>query len=257
MHQSHHFNYFIPIALLIFVGCTDTDAPSPATGDRSVITAVMTDPGRQSRTCVDPATYNDPENLGILWTVGDSISVYGNTTVNALFRNTRSVNSPSTTFAGTMSNGDRPLYAYYPYNPLNAGRHVTDLIGTVSYRQSFDMSTGLITDDYKTGRPLDGKTDEFTFDHLFSLLKVDIDATGTSVAGQTLEYISVSVSSPDGTERAIAGDFHFNATAGSYSNVSGGSNKILIARHSKADSTMPDLSQLSPTFTKTTSSLFQ
>ncbi|HJH65461.1 MAG TPA: CotH kinase family protein [Bacteroides mediterraneensis] len=166
--------------------------------------------GMSTRTCVDP---NSPaDEVGILWLPKDAIGVFGsNGTKNALFQSTNTTNVAEAQFTGTMAGGEIPTVAYYPYSVDNNSGDVTALKGNLKLTQTFDMTTGKLEGDYKVGTPTfqgsDG-TYEFEFEHLFSLLKFDIDATGTALEGDQLEQIVLTL--PE--ERRLGGEFTFDAT---------------------------------------------
>ena len=177
---------------------------------------------------MDVATYDNPEFVGILWTPGDSIGVYSNTTKNAFFKNTSPGNARKTDFTGDISG--EPTFAYYPYLKANDGRDASDLTGEVRDIQPFAMNTGLLYDDFKVGRPEAGSTTRFNFTHLFSLLKFSIDATGTVAEGERLDYVRLNVTDPTGNPREIAGKFQFDATSETpaYSNVTDAKGEITM-----------------------------
>ena len=165
----------------------------------------------KTRTCVDSSS---PEGVtGILWSPKDAIGVYGdNGTKNALFEATNTVNTAEAQFIGSMTSSDTPAYAYYPYSADNAAAEVTALKGDLKLTQTFDMSTGKLEADYKVGIPTSTTSAgqyEFEFEHLFSLLKFDINATGTALEGDALESITLTL--PDG--RRLGGEFIFDATS--------------------------------------------
>lgn len=202
--------------------CSDDLRPSAGGTGNTVITAVMAEPAAETRTCVD---MSDTGNgyLGLMWSPADCIAVFSKEgDSNVVFKSNATEKAAKTDFAGDLTKGE-PAYAYYPYNADNDGRAVTDLLGSVSAEQPFDMTTGKLTGDYKYGAPVQGNsTDgyEFVFQHLFTLLEVDINATDTDLEGEHLDYIELTATAPDGTPRAIGGDFHFDATNGSWWGVS-------------------------------------
>lgn len=168
------------------------------------------DGGIITRTCVGNST--DDGMVGILWTPGDCIGVYGTDgTRNALFASTNTGNVPEAIFSGDLKQGEAPAYAYYPYSEDNASADPSAIKGNLKLTQTYDMGTGTLEADYKVGTPTflgsDG-TYEFEFEHLFSLLKFDIDATGTALEGDLLEKIILTL--PEG--RRLGGEFTFNAT---------------------------------------------
>lgn len=212
----------------LMTGCADDALNGLDRGSRTITAVLVDDEESHTRTCVDVATYDNPEFVGILWTPGDSIGVYSSSTKNALFKNTSPGNARKTDFTGDISG--EPTFAYYPYLKENGGRDATDLTGEVRDIQPFAMNTGLLYDDFKVGRPEAGSTTRFNFTHLFSLLKFSIDATGTVAEGERLDYVRLNVTDPAGNPRGIAGKFHFDATAAtpSYSNVTDAKGEITM-----------------------------
>lgn len=216
-----NYSSILSVAVLLGIAaCSDeTFTPDLPVQQTVVITAVNEQLPPASRTCVDMSDIGNGY-LGLLWNPGDSIGVFGNgATRNALFRSTATQNAAKSDFEGVMTDGDKPYRAYYPYDQRNAGATVTDLSGTVAAVQPFNLSTGRLVCDYKYGAPISESTAEYSFRHLFSLLQIDIDASGTNLAGERLEYIEMTVTGADGTPRAINGDFRFSAVDGSWRDV--------------------------------------
>ena len=189
-------------SFLGLVACQDESLMQNEADGNVTILARMDD-GIQTRTCVDNSSSGDAS--GILW------SPYGDKgTKNALFEATNTGNVAEAEFNGTMASGEYPTYAYYPYSTNNAAAEVTALKGNLKLEQTFDMTTGKLEGDYKVGTPAfktyEGRY-EFEFEHLFSLLRFDIDATGTALEGDKLEKIILTL--PEG--RRLGGEFIFNA----------------------------------------------
>lgn len=164
-----------------------------------------------SRTCVDNSSPDG--EAGILWSPKDSIGVFGDKgTKNALFEATNTGNVAEAEFNGVLAIGEYPTYAYYPYNPNNVSSEFTSLKGNLKLDQTYDMTIGKLEGDYKVGTPTfktyEGRY-EFEFEHLFSLLKFDINATGTVLEGDKLEKIILTL--PEG--RRLGGEFTFDATS--------------------------------------------
>ncbi|MGM9768170.1 MAG: CotH kinase family protein [Candidatus Cryptobacteroides sp.] len=211
-------------ALSLLASCAGIAENDPGMdGVETVITAIIDDGETGTRTCIDPAHYKD-NVTGLLWSPGDKIGVFtdgtaaGTTgTENACFTNNSAGNVTKAKFTGSLAG--TPAFAYYPYTEDNNGKPFTELTGTVHAEQTFSLSTGLLTDDWKYGVPDSGDAAEgyrFKMKHLFSMLKVNISADGTALEGQELESITLTLSGPDGTARRINGDFTFNAVDGSY-----------------------------------------
>ena len=80
----------------LMTGCADDALNGLDTGSRTITAVLVDDEESHTRTCVDVATYDNPEFVGILWTPGDSIGVYSSSTKNALFKNTSPGNARKT-----------------------------------------------------------------------------------------------------------------------------------------------------------------
>lgn len=210
--MSYKIKHYAIIAgcLLGMVSCQEEELIKNSSNGNVTILARMDD-GIQTRTCVDNSSSGDAS--GILWSPKDQIGVYGDKgTKNALFEAANTGNVAEAEFNGTLASGEYPTYAYYPYGADNATSEVTALKGNLKLEQTFDMTTGKLEGDYKVGTPTfktyEGRY-EFEFEHLFSLLKFDINATGTALEGDALESIILTL--PEG--RRLGGEFTFDATS--------------------------------------------
>ncbi len=211
----------LALSLFILAGaigsCSD-DSMMPGKQVQEIITATIAEPtdGVQTRTCVDMSNTGNGY-LGILWQENDSIGVYSQSgsTHNALFCSLSPGNAKQADFGGTMTGGDAPYRAYYPYNAANKDADINALRGTLSAEQPYNPETGRLTGDYKYGAPV-SNSKQFNFRHLFSLLRVSIDAAGTSLEGDKLERIEFTVTDAQGAERPICGDFTFSAVDGEW-----------------------------------------
>lgn len=201
------------MALSLFFGACQQEMLQENYPDGSITILARTDDGMQTRTCVDGSASGG--TVGILWTPGDCIGVYGSEgTVNAKFASSSTGAVPEAEFSGTHPSGEEPAYAYYPYSADNDRSDASSVMGTLNLEQTFDLTEGKLESDYKVGTPtffsIDGSRYEFTFTHLFSLLKFDIDATGSALEGDRLESITLSL--PSG--RRLGGDFTFDVASG-------------------------------------------
>lgn len=207
------------MGLAALSSCSDDVLNGWGKKGNTTLTASIDDARMESRTCIDPKSYSG-NVTGVLWTPDDCLGVFGASTKNAMFTNVETTNVAKASFTGDLVDGESPSCAYYPYSADNDGKDPSELSGTVSAEQTFSLSTGLLTDDWKYGT-LKGSTSsgyEFQMNHLFSLAKVTVNATGSPVEGETLESVSVTVTAGDGTDvvRRINGAFTFSAVNGNY-----------------------------------------
>ena len=193
----------------IFSGCQDEMMPKEE-HDGNIRIVALADDDLLTRTCVDS---ENTMKTGILWSPGDVIGVYGNSgTKNAVFTTPIVSNAAEAVFSGTLAGSEQPEYAYYPYSEDNNGSDRTALKGNLKLEQTFDMTTGKLESDYKVGKPTmmnQGTEWKFKFEHLFSLLRFNINATGTVLQDDKLEKIILTL--PE--ERRLGGEFSFDLTS--------------------------------------------
>ena len=214
------------LAVSLF-SCKTVELEPPIPYD-TTITAVLLESEPQTKACIDMSNVGKGY-LGLLWQEGDQIGVFGDgSTANALFKNQRTGTNARTDFEGTMTGGDIPYRAYYPYSEENDGAEIDALSGTVLDVQPFDSQTGRLVSDYKYGAPVVEGSTEFCFRHLFSMLRVTVDATGTALAGEKLVSVEISVKDGSGSERPICGSFAFSAEDGAWSNLTNTGNSVLM-----------------------------
>lgn len=217
------------VAISILSSCKDDEIVTMEQPFKQTITAEISAPAelQQSRSCVDLETPST-EFTGLLWQPSDKIGVFSDngSTGNHLFTNTATENVPKAEFGGTMSG--TPCYAYFPYSEANNSQLVTSLMGAVLAEQPFNPENGTLACDYKYGKLTDGTNNQFTFQQLFTLLRISIDATETELEGEHLESIILKVTSKDGKQRNICGDFTFSAVDGTWKTIGNLSGSVIM-----------------------------
>lgn len=208
------------MVLAALSACTEEALVSTNRSHIETITADMPENHDMSgtRTCIDMSGTGNGY-LGLLWQSTDTIGVYGQSgTRNAPFVCQATENQAKADFSGQVQDGDKAYRAYYPYSAENNGADIDQLKGCLPKVQPFDATTGKLTGDYKYGAPV-GNTRRFNFRHLFSMLRVSVNAEGTSLEGDYLDRIILSVTDAEGKARDICGSFTFSAKDGSWDNL--------------------------------------
>ena len=177
-----------------------------------MIMAEMSEP--VTRTCIDAAA-DATGTLPVLWEASDEVGVFfAEGSSNVKYVNI-SGNVPNASFGSTAQvSGSEIAYVYYPYDAANDGKAATALSGSVPAEQAMD---GSIHGDYKWGE-LKTKVDggyKFKFHNLVSLVRFNIDATGTEMASETLQKVTLTVTRGDAAV-PVTGAFTFSAADGSY-----------------------------------------
>lgn len=192
MEKMKYKVHALAALLLLCVGgvtsCSDLDALSKAEKGNTVIKAYI-EQAVITRTSVDE---NDKDGeTGICWSPADSIGVYSQSDQNALFISQNIVNAGEAEFSGTLQGS--PLYAYYPYKKENNGVSLNQVKGEIPIVQTYSSTERRLQCDHKVGTPKDGNHTEFTFTHLFSLLRLTVNATGIDdLKGENLESVQLS-----------------------------------------------------------------
>ena len=216
------------MASLLYSSCTHEELSVPGPS-RDLIVATMETPAA-TRTAMGDA--EDGTNaVGILWTADDQIGVFGSNanSQKCYSKTSESSNKADATFAVTGAEAfAEPQFAYYPYSPENDGKSMTSLVGTLPCEQNMD--SGNLYGDYKYGRAVESSEQghKFVFAHLFSMARIQVDASNTPLAGQKLKTLSVTVNR--GSECVnIAGEFTFNAINGDWKQTVNLRNSITLS----------------------------
>lgn len=197
-------------ALLVALGGCSNDLDFNGTGETRTITAEIMDPSTETRSCVDSETLG-LGFLGMMWEPGDKIGIYGTADMNVPFANEATSNARKTTFSGHTSGMIQ--YAYYPWSEANNGVKVEELKGVLPEEQTV-YADYHVDVDYKYGVAVNGAIDtEVKFNHLLSLARLEINASGTSLSSENIQSIAFSATH-DNQPVVMSGDFNFNATNG-------------------------------------------
>lgn len=244
MTLNNHSKAFAALSAIAIMtaACSETSYNDSPEDSMNVIRASIENPAPgESRTAVDDSKIEEGV-VGIMWTDGDELGVFDAQGNN----HTRYVKLTEGTvaeadFGSTTGSSFMPKYAYYPYNAANDGRAITSLTGTIPAIQ--EVGTGNVPADYKIGRMVES-TNRFVFKHLFSLVRIDLDAAGTVLAGEQLEYVKFTAQGAN-----IAGDFNFNLRRVSYTNVSNASHTITVKwpQGTKLDKVLQEYISIIPT----------
>lgn len=202
------------MAVVMAAGCAKEQRHEPEQlADAPKIIAEMAEP--LTRTCIDADDAANGGTLAMLWKTTDAIGVFTASNSNVKYVNEAVEEVPNASFAATASVSGDITAVYYPYDAANDGKSATALTGTIPAEQAMGDA---ITGDYKYGTLKSVTADggyKFKFNNIFSLVRFKVDATGTVLAGQTLESVKLTVTC-DGAEVPVTGDFTFNATDGTY-----------------------------------------
>ena len=201
---------------LLAAGCVEEQKHEPEqVGNAPKIFAELVEEP-VTRTTIDAAEADNGGTLAVLWMPEDQIGVFSTESGNVLYVNDEQTeNVPNASFSSTADITGEIQYAYYPYGESNNGNTAKSLTGILPAEQ---VMGDRITGDYKYGE-LKARTAEggykFRFHNMFSLVRFNIDATGTTLAGQTLESVTLTVTR-NGAAVPVTGEFTFDATDGSY-----------------------------------------
>lgn len=214
MKRTYSASVLMVLAALMASSCADNNE-TEVLGQESISLTGEIGQIPVTRTQIDIEPTADG-SIGILWSVGDRVGVFGNTTPNAPFDGTFSTPVSSGEFKGSLNTGDRPRFAYYPYvEGATDSRAIPVNVASVQY---YTDEASIAANDVKasdTPVKKDGGYG-FIFKPLVSFLKAEVtfgsklDEVASSerlqsiIFRQKVEGIAVP--------RAWTGDFTMNLT---------------------------------------------
>lgn len=106
--------------MLVFTGllaaCTEMEETSSSLQEQISITGTLDSFSALSSTRTQVGGVADNGALFMEWSVGDQVGVFADNTTNSPFTGNHTEPVAQTTFSGSVTSGDTPKYAYYPYN---------------------------------------------------------------------------------------------------------------------------------------------
>lgn len=216
--KKHIYRLFLCVPVLASVlGCSQRE-DVPQTGTAKEITVIGTQDdftGLKTRSMVGEVLDNGA--IAMDWSVGDQIGVFGNgTTSNACFTSTNTYPIRETGFKGTCAIGEKPEYAYYPYN-ANASDKTAVPVSIPSV-QNYSGVASVAQYDFKAANSFadldDGKY-QFNMKQLASLLRLEINLNDIAalLAEKAVETASESLKSITlSSDVRMTGDFTCDLT---------------------------------------------
>lgn len=216
--KKHIYGLFFCVPVLASVlGCSQRE-DVPQTGTAKEITVIGTQDdftGLKTRSMVGEVLDNGA--IAMDWSVGDQIGVFGNgTTSNACFTSTNTYPIRETGFKGTCAIGEKPEYAYYPYN-ANASDKTAVPVSIPSV-QNYSGVASVAQYDFKAANSFadldDGKY-QFNMKQLASLLRLEINLNDIAalLAEKAVETASESLKSITlSSDVRMTGDFTCDLT---------------------------------------------
>lgn len=216
--KKHIYGLFLCVPVLASVsGCSQRE-DVPQTGTAKEITVIGTQDdftGLKTRSVVGEILDNGA--IAMDWSVGDQIGVFGTvTTSNACFISTNTYPIRETGFKGTCAMGEKPEYAYYPYN-ANASDKTAVPVSIPSV-QNYSGVASVAQYDFKAANTFadlgDGKY-QFNMKQLASLLRLEINLNDIAalLAERAVETASESLKSITlSSDVRMTGDFTCDLT---------------------------------------------
>lgn len=216
--KKHIYGLFLCVPVLASVlGCSQRE-DVPQTGTAKEITVIGTQDdftGLKTRSMVGEVLDNGA--IAMDWSVGDQIGVFGTgTTSNACFTSTNTYPIRETGFKGTCAIGEKPEYAYYPYNANASDK--TAIPVSIPSVQNYSGVASVAQYDFKAANSFadldDGKY-QFNMKQLASLLRLEINLNDIAalLAEKAVETASESLKSITlSSDVRMTGDFTCDLT---------------------------------------------
>lgn len=113
------------------------------------------------------------------WSVGDQVGVFGDNTVNSPFTGNHTAPAAQTTFSGSVTSGDAPKYAYYPYSEQAVNLQAIPI--TIPTEQAYSDVNSIAAYDVKATdviTDMGNRTYQLNMRQMVSLVRFEISLTG-------------------------------------------------------------------------------
>lgn len=215
MKRTYSASVLMVLAALMAASCADNNETEVLEQESISLTGEIGQiPVTRTQIDIEPT---EDGSLGILWSPGDRVGVFGNTTPNAPFDGTFSTPVSSGEFKGSLYTSDRPRFAYYPYvEGATDSRAIPVNVASVQY---YTDEASIAANDVKASDTPVIKKDGgygFIFKPLVSFLKAEVtfgskfDEVASSERLQSIIFRQKveGIAAP----RAWTGDFTMNLT---------------------------------------------
>ena len=210
MKRTYLAHALAALAALMMTSCaSDSELREQRTEEVCLTGEIAQTPLTRTQIDIEPT---ENGSLGILWSVGDEIGVFGNSTANARFKGTFTTAVSLGLFSGDMNSGDNPKFAYYPY--ADGAADAKSIPVTIASVQTYTDETSIAAGDIKASdSPIqapDGSY-RFIFKPMVSILKVKVAFNGLEGVGSD-EKLKAIVIKSENPERVWTGDFTMDLT---------------------------------------------
>lgn len=199
-------------AALMTASCVNNNEMRLSVPEEITLTGeLMRPPVTRTQLDIEPT---EDGSLGIMWSPGDKIGVFGKSTKNAEFHGTFTTAVASGLFSGKMT-GDNPEFAYYPF--VKGATDSKAIPVTVAKVQTYTDATSIAANDVKASDTPVKKADgshSFVFKPMVSILKTEV-TFGSKLAAigstEKLQYIIFRQKNTGiSAGRSWTGDFTMN-----------------------------------------------
>lgn len=199
-------------AALMTASCVNNNEMRLSVPEEITLTGeLMRPPVTRTQLDIEPT---EDGSLGIMWSPGDKIGVFGKSTKNAEFHGTFTTAVASGLFSGKMT-GDNPEFAYYPF--VEGATDSKAIPVTVAKVQTYTDATSIAANDVKASDTPVKKADgshSFVFKPMVSILKTEV-TFGSKLAAigstEKLQYIIFRQKNTGiSAGRSWTGDFTMN-----------------------------------------------
>lgn len=114
--MKNFYQIYWLVAIGLLSACSEMDETAFPSQEKICITGTLDGFSALQKTRTQVGGISENGALFMEWSVGDKVGVFSDNTVNAQFVGNHTTPASQTTFSGSMTSGDVPKYAYYPYN---------------------------------------------------------------------------------------------------------------------------------------------
>lgn len=209
MKNIRYIGCFLGLAALM-ISCSEMDESFSQAQEQININSTLDGFSALPSTRTQVGSMAEDGALLMEWSVGDQVGVFGDNTMNAPFAGNHTAPAAQTTFSGSVTSGDLPRYAYYPYSEQAVNLRAIPV--TIPTEQTYADVNSIAAYDVKA---TDVITDmgngnyQLNMRQMVSLVRFEISLTGVDglSADEKLQRVELKTGAP------VTGSYTYDLTS--------------------------------------------
>lgn len=208
MKNIRFIGCFLGVATLMF-SCSEMNESFSPAQEQISINGTLDGFSAMPSTRTQVGSMAEDGALLMEWSVGDQVGVFGDNTVNSPFMGNHTAPAAQTTFSGSVTSGDVPKYAYYPYSEQAVNLQAIPV--TIPTEQAYSDVNSIAAYDVKATDVITDKGNgnyQLNMRQMVSLVRFEISLTGADglSTDEKLQRVELKTGAP------VTGSYTYDLT---------------------------------------------